>query len=40
LPFNFALEYLIRKVQETEEGLQLNETRLLIYVGNVNRVKT
>jgi hypothetical protein len=37
LPFNFASEYTIRKVQETQVGLKLNGThQLLTYADNVN----
>jgi hypothetical protein len=33
----FQLEYIIRKVQENQDGLELNEThKLLVYVDSVN----
>jgi hypothetical protein len=47
LPFNFVSEFVIREVQETEEGLDLNGAhKFLVYVddfhllgGNINIIK-
>jgi hypothetical protein len=37
--FNFALEYTIRRVQESQEGLKLNGThQVLAYTDNLNIV--
>jgi hypothetical protein len=37
LPFNFALEYDIRKIQDNQVGMKLNGThQLLVYADDVN----
>jgi hypothetical protein len=36
LPFNFALEYSIRKVQEIKEGFEIWTHQLLVYADDVN----
>jgi hypothetical protein len=39
LLFNFALDNAIRRVQENQEGLKLNETHQhLAYADDINRV--
>ena len=37
LLFNYALEYAIRKVQETRLGQDMNGTQVLAYVDGFNR---
>jgi hypothetical protein len=36
LLLNFGLGYTIRKVQENEEGLELNVTQFLVYPDDIN----
>jgi hypothetical protein len=37
LPFNFAIEYFLRKVQNNQVGIEMNGThRLLIYADSMN----
>ena len=37
MPFNYALNYAIRRVQVTQDGLKLNGThQILVYANDVN----
>jgi hypothetical protein len=37
IPLNSALQYIIRKIQESKEGLEMNEKhQLLVYVDSVS----